>query len=124
MVPIITMKHGILRIWLFTLLAMGSACSSNTQCLKQKSMRQSKSFLSTYAIMLSFFNSYFKVLPFFQVWIGLLLSIFACIGCIQLLTFLTRKYSGSYDRFPHITASSTSMFILGTLTNHSIWPIL
>ncbi len=52
-----------------------------------------------------------------QVWIGLILSIFVCIGSIQLLVFLYRKWFGrSTD--PN-NFSKVSMFIFAMITNQS-----
>jgi len=42
-----------------------------------------------------------------------------CISCIHLFTFLVRKQvDADHQKYPDINASDTSLYILGTLTNH------
>ena len=56
---------------------------------------------------------------YYQVWVGLLISIIACIGCTQFLNYLARKYLVIQSQlYSTITLSNTWMYIIGTLTNH------
>ena len=113
--------------WQFIFPAPVSVFSPNIRTHELQITAISKHFLfkyeNTHTNMLSGINSFamakLKCILFLQVWIGWLISILVCIGCIRLFIVLTNKYY-NYQNVISIgfnTLSEVSMYIFGTLTD-------
>jgi len=66
---------------------------------------------------------YYKIHhSFVQIWIGLFLSVVACIGCIRLLSVSYRKYlrPDTNDDAGLTTWGNICIYIFATLTNHGL----